>query len=550
LLASEHLHSRPDAEENLRALERMLMRSEDFLIAFARVNVPSQRVELVKQLRDRLEAKGITLIEIDLREPIRDLFGEVQRALAAQYLPSLNMPKVQANRVRDAARYAIFVYGLEHSLPSSEIYHPALAVMNYKRENFRDALHTPLVLWVPEFALQAIIEGAPDFWAWRSGVFEFASPRETAETTWRAIEPERGQIELSRLTLEEKRQRIQILSGLLAEYEDRADKDEPELAAIRMDLLNRIGMVNNFIGEYTLALDFYQRGLYIAQQKDAQAEIANFSHNIGMIHQDRGDYASALAQYEKSLKILEELGDRAGVASSLHQIGNLHYLRGDYDAALAQYEKSLKIFEELGNRAGMASSLHQIGRIHEDRGDYDAALAQYEKSLQIAEGLGNRAGVAISLHQIGMIHQKRGDYATALVQYEKSRKILEEIGDRANVARSLHQIGIINQERGDYAAALAQYEKSLKIKEELGDRAGVAHSRGQIGNLFTQTGRYAEAFEHLLFALATFAELQSPNAGIAANMLKDLRTQWGEANFDSAWQQATGTQAPEGLFEA
>jgi hypothetical protein len=106
---------------------------------------------------------------------------------------------------------------------------------------------------------------------------------------------------------------------------------------------------------------------------------------------------------------------------------------------------------------------------------------------------------------------------------------------------------MIHQDRGEYEAALQQYERSLKIKEELGDRAGVARSRGQIGQLFTQLGRYPEAFGHSLFALVTFVDLQSPDARIAVNDLKNLRAKWGKKKFDAAWQQATGEAVPEGL---
>ena len=83
------------------------------------------------------------------------------------------------------------------------------------------------------------------------------------------------------------------------------------------------------------------------------------------------------------------------------------------------------------------------------------------------------------------------------------------------MAISLHQIGLIQQKRGDYEQALEYYQRSLKIKEELGNRAGMARSLGQIGQLLTETGHYAEAFDHLLPALSTFLELQSPNARIA-----------------------------------
>ena len=168
---------------------------------------------------------------------------------------------------------------------------------------------------------------------------------------------------------------------------------------------------------------------------------------------------------------------------------------------------------------------------------------QYHRLLNKVD----RQTVAVIMHNLGVLHQDRGEYEAALAKYEESLKIAEELGDRAGVANSLHQIGNLHYLRGEYEAALAKYEESRKIAEELGNRAGVASSLHQIGQLFAQTGRYPEAFENLLFALSVFAELQSPNAQIAARSLKDLRAKWGADDFDAAWREAAGGDTPEWL---
>ncbi len=48
-----------EAAETLLALERMLTRAEGFALGFVRVNVPTQRMELVKEIRGRVEPSGI-----------------------------------------------------------------------------------------------------------------------------------------------------------------------------------------------------------------------------------------------------------------------------------------------------------------------------------------------------------------------------------------------------------------------------------------------------------------------------------------------------------
>jgi tetratricopeptide (TPR) repeat protein len=303
-------------------------------------------------------------------------------------------------------------------------------------------------------------------------------------------------------------------------------------------LLDRWGFGQYLEGQY--------RRLFDKLDADVNAVLL---HNFGNLVMNRGDYDKALECYERSLKVSEEVGNRSGVASSLTQIGRIHQERGDYDEALEYYERSLKIFEELGNRPSVAIPLHQIGNIHYLQGDYDKALGYYDRSLKIAEELGDRSGVADTLHQLGMIHQRRGDLDKASEHYDRSLKISEEIGDRSGVAKSLHQIGVIHQQRGDYDEALKYYERSLRIKEEIGDRAGVAISLAQIGKLLAAVGHYDDAFGNFLSALSIFIELQSPNAGIAANDLKALRARWSEENFDAAWREATDEDVPDWLKE-
>ena len=45
-------------------------------------------------------------------------------------------------------------------------------------------------------------------------------------------------------------------------------------------------------------------------------------------------------------------------------------------------------------------------------------------------------------------------------------------------------------------------------------------------------------------------DMQSPNASIAANDLKRLRSAWGAEPFDAAWQEATGEAVPDDLKES
>lgn len=56
----------------------------------------------------------------------------------------------------------------------------------------------------------------------------------------------------------------------------------------------------------------------------------------------QGDYTKAMEYYNKSLKIREELGDKNEISNSLNNIGNIYYNQCDIPKALEYYNKSFK----------------------------------------------------------------------------------------------------------------------------------------------------------------------------------------------------------------
>ncbi len=476
-----------DAGTVLDQIERVIRWSDEFRLAFIKCNHPVQRETMRRLLLDRLGDKRV--LEVFLEKPIISLLDE----LSTHW---------NASEPADA----VCVYGLENSFAEQREASPVLGRLNHDRDLIRRAIPTALLIWLPDFALDYVARGAPDFWAWRSGVYEFPTDKELWQTESATVFAH-GSISLFSLSLEDKQKEIARLEGLLRTAQTLPQRD-----------------------------------------KRVQGTNARLWHQLGLLQESLYRLPEAIASYKEALRIKEVLGDQDDVAWSLHQIGMIYRMHGEYAAALANYERALKLFEALGDQDGVAWSLHQIGMIHQVHGEYEAALANYERALKFFEASGyDQFGVALSLHQIGTIHQARGDYEKALANYEQALKIKEVIGDQDGVAWSLHQIGTVHQARGDYTKALANYEQALKIAESLGDQASMANSHGQIGQLFTQTGRYTEAFEHLLFTLNTFKKLESPNAEIAVNALKELRARWGEQAFDAAWREATGEAVPDWL---
>ncbi len=449
-------------------LVRLLTRAEGFALAFLECNVPVAAKRIVGELIAALETRGRRGRRLRLDESEEDLLGRLR---------GLDPPATPGE--------GLFVLGFERAIPSRVEFPPALTRLNRAREQFRE-LAFPLVLVLPRYALDQLSRQAPDFWAWRSGVFEVRVEEPHLEQMLQDVtQPSSGAYES--LSATRKQEHLEVLRGLLAELEAQADGNE----RARGELHQRIARLLDAMGRWSEAEAAAVKALELAQEAGDRRNVAAASHHLGVVAQRRGLYEEAIEWYRKSLAIKEELGDRAGIATSYHQLGILAEQRGSYEEAIERYRKSLAIREELGNRVDMATSYHQMGNVAYLRGSYEEALEWYRKSLAIREQLGDRAGMASTYHQLGMVAQQRGSYDEAL----------------------------------------EQYRKSLMIDEELGDRAGMADSYGQISLVFADLDKPEEALPYGLRCLALNLELQTPNTTLTLRTLTRLRDLLGEDRF-------------------
>lgn len=153
----------PAVSTEAERLARHLVRSRGtFSLAFVRWNHPGREAAITARLRGL--CGDLKLREVSVAGGPERLLSELRAACASDERPD-----------------ALFVYGLQRAFPDFQHCReddrpPVLAVLNLQREELRRRLSCAVVLWLPEHALGLIARGAPDFWSWRSGIFDFELP--------------------------------------------------------------------------------------------------------------------------------------------------------------------------------------------------------------------------------------------------------------------------------------------------------------------------------------------------------------------------------------
>ena len=346
----------PDSAQVLDRLVRMVSRADNFVLGFVKCNHPLQQKELRREFLARLSESRV--LEVELDKPLVSLLDE----LTARWDPD-NPPEV------------VCVYGLEKSINELQEASPVLGRLNNDRDLLRRAVPVPLLIWLPDFALDFIARGAPDFWAWRSGVYEFATER----ALWHgegtsAVIPDL--LRVFSLDRNEKNAEIAHLKELLRTAENLPRKGKRE-EALTASLMFRLALFYQSLGRWEEATTVYQNILKAITSLGDKGSIASILHQLAILAQDRGDLTEAERLYRQSLSMNEELGDKSGIALTNGQLGNLHQEQGQLRAALGHYLSAWLSFCELHSPYS-EFALSDISGIREQVGEeqFDAWLSE------------------------------------------------------------------------------------------------------------------------------------------------------------------------------
>ncbi len=321
---------RPGADEAVRdpenllelaALERLVRRSGGFRFAVAVVNHAGLRDRLMKAAQEDLRDLTITAVEVGEESLVEAL------EKAAAESPA-----------------AIFVTGLERAAPLAE--DPAVAwELNLNRDYLWRTVPVPVVVWAPDFAVQAFARRAVDLWSGRSGVFRFR-PEEGDDVS--TADAAADGLDWS-TTPEERGEREALLGDLLAELDQHAGAS-PARAAV----LVALGHAARMQDRYREAADLYGQALPIHREVGDRLGEANALRSLGDAALAQGRYREAADLYGQALPIHREIGDRRGEANALLGLGRALAATGS-PSAEAILEDAAALYDTLG-RADLAEA--------------------------------------------------------------------------------------------------------------------------------------------------------------------------------------------------
>ena len=446
--------------ESLAALRRGLSRAHRFAVFLALCNAKNTIDQAVQALSGSLNTLSFATVQVSAADV--DLLERIKLSTS------------------DKVVGATMLLGLDELLQDPVHARAVLAKLNQRRSEWPEVLTAPVVFWVSHQSAHLLLNGAPDFFDWRSDTLEFPELTQVENKVFAAREWEWGTDPAMTLLqrharIAELRQRISMADSVGAKLTKAGWLDE---LAEHLELM----------GEWEESLLLRQKELLpIFEQAEANREIAITKSHIADILLARGDLEGALrSRREEELPVFEKLGDVRSVAITKGKIADILQTRGDLEAALRiRREDQLPVFEKLGAVLEVAITKGKIADILLARGDLEGALrSRREEELPIFEKLGDVRSVAITKGRIADILQARGDLDGALrIRRDEALPVFEKLGAAREVSVTKAKIALILQARGNLDGALVLQRERLQIAQQMQDLEGKAHAQYKIAQI-------------------------------------------------------------------
>jgi tetratricopeptide (TPR) repeat protein len=126
-------------------------------------------------------------------------------------------------------------------------------------------------------------------------------------------------------------------------------KKVPNPSPRRINILNYLGSILRFTGEYELSIEFLTESLKLNQTIQDFWQEAYAHNTLGMVHTLIGDVEKATEHYNSSLKLNKKNDDYNGLGFTYGAFAWLESNQGNLIQAKKYYETSISIFEKHAN---------------------------------------------------------------------------------------------------------------------------------------------------------------------------------------------------------
>ena len=192
-------------------------------------------------------------------------------------------------------------------------------------------------------------------------------------------------------------------------------------------ICNSVGILYTNQRDYAKAVEFFQRGLVIANQRNDRFKQAEILLNVGVAYQFQQNNQSALNSFEQSLEVARAINYSELMVPIEEGRGTVLKAQGKYKEALDAFERALESATKKSDKTRIAELLWRESEVQLANGDFSASIQNAREAIRTAEQLSLRNVRYLALTNLGKAYRAAGQNDLAMQTFKQATSQIEEM---------------------------------------------------------------------------------------------------------------------------
>ncbi len=176
----------------------------------------------------------------------------------------------------------------------------------------------------------------------------------------------------------------------------------------RAELLGRLGLVAQAVGDYDRARERYREALAANRELRNVSGVVTQLLNMGALDMNSDAPQTAVERFEEALRLANEHGYQQVVPVLLHNLANLACKARRFVEAREKAHQALRMVVSSGERGLESGMLATLGWIEMEAGDLVAAEAHARQAVSVARYVGDEPAQQTAVVRLGQVLLAKG----------------------------------------------------------------------------------------------------------------------------------------------
>lgn len=274
----------------------------------------------------------------------------------------------------------------------------------------------------------------------------------------------------------------------------------PKYPELCFDFCFRLALFYETEGEYANAKVYLEKGLHYTNNPLQTIQLYN---SWGTLSVEQQEYTKALAFYEKNVFLADSIHSKIEKSRAYQNIGNIYLMQGSWLEAIEFYLKSAQLKEQVKDQEGLSELHHNLAVVYKNQYRYDKSLEYFTKCETYYAANQDSIGLAETWVNIALVYilQKKLEEAVQLLN--KTLSILDANNAVDHILLTAQtNLGFAYMELGDYQKAATYLDLARQAATEGQDDFSLVNIYNLYGANFFYLKQYQQSIEYYQKALS------------------------------------------------